>query len=95
MEKFLSTLIIIFIVLYILKWLFRLIMPWFLKIFAKKMMKQAGFQMPEDDARQDAEKKSRTRGNSSKDFYLKPHRREGQSWSDVLGGEYIECEEVI
>ncbi len=95
MEKFLSTLFVILLVLFILKWVGRLLLPWLLTLFAKRMMKKAGFQMPEQDEQEEQDKKDRSwwgRGDDSDS--LKPRMRDGESVSDVLGGEYVDYEEV-
>lgn len=97
MEQFLATLLTIVIVVYALKYVFVLVMPWLLKRFAKSMMKKAGFTPPEDEGRDDPEKPKRRKtrfGWGRDEEPLKVRRRQGQTLSDILGGEYIPYEEV-
>ena len=95
MEKFLSTLFVILIVLFILKWVARLLLPWLLTLFAKRMMKKAGFQMPQQEEPEEKDKKDRSWwGGGGDSDSLKPRMRDGETVSDVLGGEYVDYEEV-
>lgn len=92
-----ATLITIAIVIYALKFVFALVMPWLLKRFAKSMMRKAGFTPPEDAGREADEKPKewKTRfGWGRTEEVLRVRRRRGQTISDVLGGEYISYEEV-
>ncbi len=97
MEQFLATLITIAIVIYALKFVFALVMPWLLKRFAKSMMRKAGF-TPTEDTGQEADEKQKGRktrfGWGRTDEVLRVRRHRGQTLSDVLGGEYISYEEV-
>lgn len=96
MEKFLSVVFVILIVLFVLKWVARLLMPWLLTLFAKHMMKKAGFQMPqEEEPQEEKNKKDRSWwGGGGNPDPLKPRMRDGESLSDVLGGEYVDYEEI-
>lgn len=96
MEKFLSTLITILIILFALKWLAKLLLPWLLKTFAKRMMRQAGFNTDPFTSTADspnAPPRSSPRPSHSDEF-LRPKRHLGQSISDTLGGEYIDYQEI-
>lgn len=97
MEQFLATLLTIVIVVYVLKYVFALVMPWLLKRFAKSMMKKAGFTPPDDAGQEAAEKPKRQKtrfGWGKTDEVLRVRRRQGQTLSDILGGDYIQYEEV-
>lgn len=92
-----ATLLTIAIVIYALKFVFALAMPWLLKRFAKSMMRKAGFTQPQDAGRETTEKPKgrKTRfGWGKTEEVLRVRRRQGQTLSDVLGGEYISYEEV-
>ncbi len=108
MEKFFSTIITIILVFWLIRWVCVLIGPWLLKTFAKQMMKKAGFDpsafsgqsQTEAEERSNASDGSRTETvNSGKwwktdEVILKPTRHDGQRLSDILGGEYVDYEEV-
>lgn len=94
MEKFLSTLFVILIVLFVLKWVARLLLPWLLTLFAKRMMKKAGFQMPRQEEQEEEKKDRSWWGRGGAPDSLKPRMRDGESVSDVLGGEYVDYEEI-
>ncbi len=94
MENFLSTLFVILIVLFVLKWVARLLLPWLLTLFAKRMMKKAGFQMPRQEEQEEGKKDRSWWGRGGDSDSLKPRMRDGESVSDVLGGEYVDYEEI-
>ena len=96
MEKFLSTLFTILIVLFALKWVVKLLLasPWVQKFLIKRLMKMAGFRMPQEKETRQTERGGKSKRTKPTDDYMKPTRREGQTWSDVLGGEYIGYEEL-
>lgn len=103
MEKFLGIVFTAILVFWLLKWLFVLIGPWLLKLFAKRMMKKAGFDTSAGfGSNTQAEKDDDSRADTLKsdkwwkpdEVILKPSRHNGQSISDILGGEYIDCTEV-
>ncbi len=107
MEKFFATILTLILIFWVLKWVFVLIGPWLLKVFAKRLMKKAGFDQSAfsgassgQGQQQEAEGDSRTETMKSGKWWkedeviLKPSRRNGQRISDILGGEYIEYEEV-
>ncbi len=106
MEKFLSTILTIIIVLWVLKWVFKLIGPWLLSLIAKRLMKKAGFDQSAFSGDTSGQKQQEDEGDSrtetmksgkwwkEDEVILKPLRKNGQRISDMLGGEYIEYEEV-
>lgn len=99
LERFLSTVIIILLVFWVLRWVFALIGPWLLTLFAKHLMKKAGFTPPPSSTATDDSTAKTDTVKSGKwwkpdEVILKPHRQQGQRVSDILGGEYIECQEV-
>lgn len=96
MEKFLSTLFTILIVLFALKWVVKLLLasPWVQKFLVKRLMKMAGLHIPQEEEPRQTERESKSRRTKPTDDYMKPTRRKGQTWSDVLGGEYIDYEEL-
>lgn len=100
MEKFISTLFTIIIVLWILKWVFRLVGPWLMTLLAKSLMKKAGFTPPPAADNQSADDTSRASTVKSDKWWkpdeviLKPRREQGERISDILGGEYTDCQEV-
>lgn len=106
MEKFLSTILTIIIVLWVLKRVFKLIGPWLLSLIAKRLMKKAGFDQSAFSGDTSGQKQQEDEGDSrtetmksgkwwkEDEVILKPSRKNGQRISDILGGEYIEYEEV-
>lgn len=107
MEKFIATILTIILVFWVLKWIFALIGPWLLKLFAKRMLKKAGFdesafsgstsgQASDKGEEEDSRTETVKSGKWWKEdeVILKPSRKNGQRISDILGGEYIEYEEV-
>lgn len=84
--------------LYLLGLLARILLPWLLKVFVGNVMRSQGMDWG-GESQGESEKKKGTNGRSSSFFGrrsegLKVRRKEGQTLSDVLGGEYIEYEEV-
>lgn len=101
-----ATILTIILVFWVLKWVLALIGPWLLKLFAKRMLKKAGFdesafsgstsgqsfKQEEEDSRTETVKNGKWWKED--EVILKPSRKNGQRISDILGGEYIEYEEV-
>lgn len=99
MEQFLGTVFIVIIVLYLLKWLFVLLSPLLLKLFVKKMTQTyggaQGNQADEPRAqRAYADDDGPMSARTKEGIVLRVRRKQGQSISDVLGGEYVSFEEV-
>lgn len=97
MESFLATLITILLVVYALRWLFSLLAPWLVKAFARRVMRKAGFSTPGAGQGGGGRGKKERRGRfagSGDDMVLRPRRRQGQSLSDLLGGEYVPFTEI-
>lgn len=96
MESFLATLITILLLFYVLRWLFALAAPWLARAFVRRVARKAGFSMPG----REREPKASGKGGSGRfagsgdDMVLRPRRRQGQSLSDVLGGEYVQFTEI-
>lgn len=73
-----------------------------MRLVAKRMMKKAGFSQHQDEdaARDDGGSKGRAETVKGDKWWkpdeviLKPHRREGQRLSDLLGGEYTDYQEI-
>lgn len=99
MEKFLGTILTILIVFYIVKILFRLLMPLLLKLFMHKIEKKMGenggafyTNMGGDDNLYDEQKEE---GDVTVQYTnSKKTNDKGQTMSDELGGEYVDFEEV-
>lgn len=96
MESFLATLITVLLLLYVLRWLFALAAPWLVKAFARRVMRKAGFAMPggEQERKDPGKEGARRYAGSGDDMVLRPRRRQGQSLSDMLGGEYVPFTEI-
>lgn len=101
MEKLLSFIFTLILVFWVLRLVFRLVGPWLFGLLAKHLMKKAGFtQETAEDAQTGTSTSSKTDTVKSGKWWkpdeviLKPHRREGQRVSDILGGEYVDCQEV-
>lgn len=108
MEKFLGTLITILLIFYIVKLLFRLLMPFFLKLFVKNINKKfenmSGQQFggnPFGNGAYSAGSQYQNSTNSQEgDVSIdmtKAYRKtndKGQTLSEELGGEYVDYEEV-
>lgn len=100
LERFLSAVITILLVFWILRWVFALVGPWLLSLFAKRLMKKAGFTPPPSSGSAKTDSTSKTDTVKSDKWWkpdeviLKPHRQQGQRLSDILGGEYVDCQEV-
>ena len=102
MEKFISTILTVLLVIWVLRWVFAIGGPWLMGLLAKHILKKAG--LAHDDTGSRAEKKTAATSKASTmksdkwwrpdEVILKPHRRQGQRLSDLLGGEYIDYEEV-
>lgn len=102
MEKFLSTILTLLPALWVLRWVFAIIGPWLMGLLAKHILKKAGFAGNETGSKAENETASASKTSTVKgdkwwkpdEVILKPHRRQGESLSDILGGEYIDYEEV-
>ena len=103
MEKFFATIFTIILVAWALKWLLVIIGPWLLRLFAKRMMRKAGFGT--GDTASAGKNADRAEGGKTEtvksgkwwkteEVILKPSRRHGERISDILGGEYIDYETV-
>lgn len=102
MEKFISTILTVLLVIWVLRWVFAIVGPWLMGLLAKHLLKKAG--LAGNETRSKAEKETAATGKTSTmkgdkwwkpdEVILKPHRRQGESLSDLLGGEYIDYEEV-
>lgn len=88
--------------LWILRWVFAIVGPWVMAWLAKYILKKAGVAPSGSDGK--TGKESATDGRTSTvksdkwwkadEVILKPHRRQGERLSDLLGGEYVDYEEV-
>ncbi len=98
MEHFFTSLLTFIIIFYLISYLFRLAAPYLMKFFLKRMAKKAdaqyGTNFSEDNNKDDKKNNQRRSWFSSSEVVLKPHLRQGQSISDLLGGEYINYDEV-
>ncbi len=96
MESFLATLITILLLLYVLRWLFALAAPWLVKAFVRRVARKAGFSTPGggQGAKASAKGGSGRFAGSGDDMVLRPRRRQGQSLSDMLGGDYVPFTEI-
>lgn len=102
MEKFLSTILTFLLALWVLRWVFAIIGPWLMGLLAKHILKKAGLADKETGSKTEKETSSAGKASTIKsdkwwkpdEVILKPHRRQGESLSDILGGEYIDYEEV-
>lgn len=96
MESFLATLITILLLLYVMRWLLALVAPWLVKAFVRRVARKAGFPTHGGEPA----RKTRPKGGAGRfagsgdDMVLRPRRRQGQSLSDLLGGEYVPFTEI-
>ncbi len=88
MEKLLSTIIIILLTFYILKYIFRLLMPFFVSRFfgrvQKKYEEQSGYYQADNERREEGDVKVQSRVKRSEE----PIREK------LDEGEYVDFEEI-
>ncbi len=93
MEKLISTLITIAIILFALKWIAKLLLPSLLKLLAKKIIRNAGPNTNNHNTTTNNTNNTPPRPSHPDDI-LHPKRHDGQTLSDILGGEYINYQEI-
>ncbi len=93
MEKFLSTLLTIIIIFYLVRIALRLLMPLLLKLFVGKMQKRFNQQFGNFDYSDNTQQKNEGDITVDKTTQRKTNKN-GQTLSDELGGEYVDFEEV-
>lgn len=99
MEKFLGTILTILIVIYLLRIVGRLLFPFILKLFVRKMEKkmkeQGGAFYTNMGGNTDSYQQTHEEGDVTVQFTQnKKTNDKGQTISEELGGEYVDFEEV-
>ncbi|MCQ7582458.1 hypothetical protein NP174_23235, partial [Salmonella enterica] len=93
----------IILTLWVLKLVLRLVGPWLMAFVAKRLIRKAGFGDAFGQATEGARQtdSGSTTGTVKGDKWwkpdeviLKPRRRQGQSVSDILGGEYVDFQQT-
>ena len=96
MEKLLSIIVTAAIVFYVLKLIMRIAGPWLLGFFLKRTFGEEAaraYAEQRETAKEEQRRETGTERLKTTDGeYLRPHRHEGESLSDMLGGEYIDYE---
>lgn len=102
MEKFISTILTVLLAIWVLRWVFAIVGPWLMGLLAKHILKKAGLAGNETGGKTEKETASAGKTSTMKgdkwwkpdEVILKPHRRQGERLSDILGGEYVDYEDV-
>lgn len=106
MERFLSILFIVIIVIFLLRWLCLLLAPWLMKLLVKRVQKDFGAgtfsgnfgsfgsQPNQDESPNQTTSRARASSGADGEIFLKVHRKPGQSLSDLLGGDVVQFEEI-